>query len=193
MFSKFSLSISTHKSQNTTHSKELPMIYLVVLMNFMIAEHGSPMGKPKYPRLPAYLSSLMVVNTLIYYTFQQFYFVFLATYITLLCHEVYMVYTLVFKKGVGGKVTRNLNFCSLFVYLAASVFWMIDMFYCDKFSFSHGMTFHIIWHFGAGFGAYLGIVSMENCRCVALGKPCELRYIFGIIPYMKLIATSKLE
>ena len=162
-------------------------------MNFMIVEHGSPSGNPKHPRLPAFLSALVVVNTVVYYTFQQFYFVFLATYTILLCHEVYLVYTLVFKKGIGGRITRDLNYCSLFIYLGAFVFWMVDMFYCDESSLGNGMTLHIVWHFGAGFGAYLGIVSMENCRCVALNKACELRYILGFIPYMKLVQSPKID
>jgi hypothetical protein len=173
--------------------KELPMIYLVVLMNFMIVEQGSPNGNPKYPRLPAFLSALVAVNTMVYYTFQQFYLVFLGTYLFLLLHEIYLVYTLVFMKGIGGRITRNMNFSSLFIYLGASVFWMVDMFYCDISSLGYGMTFHVIWHFGAGFGAYLGIVSMENCRCVALRKSCELRYISGFIPYMKLVQAPKVN
>eukprot|EP00979_Chaetoceros_neogracilis_P016841 scaffold9877_cov256-Chaetoceros_neogracile.AAC.2 len=130
-----------------------------VLMNFMIVEQGSPNGNPKYPRLPAFLSALVAVNTM----------------------------------GIGGRITRNMNFSSLFIYLGASVFWMVDMFYCDISSLGYGMTFHVIWHFGAGFGAYLGIVSMENCRCVALRKSCELRYISGFIPYMKLVQAPKVN
>lgn len=53
------------------------------------------------------------------------------------------------------------------------------------------MTFHVIWHFGAGFGAYLGIVSLENCRCVALGIPCELGYVFGLIPFLKKLVVDE--
>lgn len=64
------------------------------------------------------------------------------------------------------------------------------MFHCELSSRvfgTVGMTFHVVWHFGAGLGAYLGILSLENCRCVALGIPCRLNYVYCSIPVLELV------
>jgi predicted branched-subunit amino acid permease len=65
------------------------------------------------------------------------------------------------------------------------------MFQCEWSILGNGMTFHVIWHFGAGFGAYLGIVALENCRCVALDIPCELKYLYGVVPFLQRVDKSK--
>lgn len=174
-------------------SDELPMIYLVTLMNFMAIEFESPHGQPKYPKLPLLLTVLMVVNTLVYYTFQHLYSVFITTYSVMSTYHVYLVYNLIFKTKKGGIVSRRLCQASQFSYMGIGFpLWIIDMVYCDwfheKFSGNaYGMTFHVFWHFGAGFGAYLGLVSLENCRVMALGLPHRVEYFLGWIPYIKLI------
>ena len=169
---------------------ELPMIYLVVVMNFMAVEFDSPLNKPKYPRLPIILTILMVINTLVYYKFQHLYLVFIGTYAAASSYHIYLVYKLIYATNAGGQVSRKLCQNSQISYLGVGFpLWLVDMFHCDWFldnlsGHSLGMTFHVIWHFGAGYGAYLGIVSLENCRARALGLPCRLEYILGCIPYM---------
>lgn len=178
-------------------SDELPMIYLVTIMNFMAVEFESARGQPKYPKLPLLLTILMVFNTLVYYIFQHLYLVFICTYSAVSIYHVWLVYHLIFKTHKGGMVSRRLCQASNFSYLGIGFpFWLVDMFFCDwyleKFSGDlFGMTFHVIWHFTAGFGGYLGIVALENCRVVALGLPSRVEYCFGCIPYIKLVEESK--
>jgi Alkaline phytoceramidase (aPHC). len=174
------------------YSLELPMIYLVTLMNFMAVEFASPQGKPKYPKLPLILLILVLVNTLIYYKFQHLYLVFIATYTAITSYHLYLVYSLIYKNNAGGHISKKLSRWSVISYLGSFVLWLVDMFYCEFSSLlGIGMTFHVIWHFGAGFGAYLGIVSLENCRCVALDIPCELDFmLFGCIPFLKRVDDS---
>jgi len=166
------------------------MIYLVTLMNFMAVEFDSPQGKPKYPKLPFILFILVLVKTLIYYIFQHLYLVFIATHTTITSYHLYLVYNLIHKANAGGPISQKLSRWSIMNYGASFLLWLVDMFHCalsSRLFGTIGMTFHVFWHFGAGFGAYLGLVALENCRCVALGMPCRLDYVFGLIPFLKLV------
>lgn len=177
-------------------SDELPMIYLVTIMNFQAVELGSPRGKPTYPKLPLILSILMIFNTLVYYKFQHLYLVFIFTYTVASTLHTYLVWNIVYKTKKGGMTSRRLCQASQVSYLAVAFpLWLIDMFCCNWFlenvsKHLYGMTFHVIWHFGAGFGAYLGIVSLENCRARSLGLPCRLEYMLGCIPYMQVTESK---
>jgi hypothetical protein len=143
------------------------------------------------------LSILMVVNTLVYYIFQHLYLVFIVTFTTMSTFHIWAVYHLMFKLKKGGMVTQRLCIVSQISYVGIGLpLWLVDMFYCDWYLQNlagslFGMTFHVLWHFGAGFGAYLGIVSLENCRVEALGLPSRLEYCFGCIPYIQLIDELK--
>jgi len=172
-------------------SDELPMIYLVTLMNFMAVEVDSPRNNPAYPRLPLILSIIMVVNTFVYYTFQHLYFVFITTYTCLSTYHFYLAYITMFKNNKGGKVCRSLFLWSQGSYLGGFLFWLVDMLLCDYSNLGKGMTFHVIWHFGAGFGGYLIIVTYEICRARALNIKCELAFLFGLIPYVKRLEDVK--
>ena len=59
---------------------ELPMIYLVICALYCILEVDSPKGQTKYPYLATYLVVLSFIATIIYYTFQHLYIVFLGTF-----------------------------------------------------------------------------------------------------------------
>ena len=65
-------------------SDELPMIYLVIAALYCCLENETPpQGKPKYPWLPHILLLLSVMNTFVYFRFQQIYIVFLLTFVSL--------------------------------------------------------------------------------------------------------------
>ena len=163
------------------------MIYLVTLMNFITIEVDSPHGKPKYPFLPLILNILMVANTLIYFTYQHLYLVFIATNTFVTVFETYLLYTAVFINNKGGVTSRNLCKAFQVSYFGGFLFWLVDMFQCDSSVLGKGMTFHVLWHFGAGFGGYLGLVALENCRVVALDMKSEIAYVLGFVPYVKLL------
>ena len=61
-------------------SDELPMLYLINSLNYIIEEYNAPMGKPKRPHLASLLVGISVLNTLVYYRYQDMYIIFLATF-----------------------------------------------------------------------------------------------------------------
>ena len=139
----------------------------------------------------------MVVNTLVYYKFQHLYLVFVGTYTITSTFNILYIHNLVFKLKKGGMTSRKLNLASLLSYLGVGFpLWLVDMFYCDWYLENisgnvFGMTFHILWHLGAGLGTYLCLVSLENCRVTALGLPSRLDFVLGCIPYIQLIDELK--
>ena len=65
-------------------SDELPMIYLVIAALYCCLENDTPpQSKLKYPWLPHVCMLLGVINTLVYFSFQQIYIVFLLTFVSL--------------------------------------------------------------------------------------------------------------
>jgi hypothetical protein len=172
---------------------ELPMVYLVTILNFIAVEVDSPHGNPAHPRLPLILSIAMVANTIIYYTFQHVYFVFITTYGIISTYHFYLAYITMFKNNLGGKVSRRLFILSQGSYIVGFMFWLVDMLLCDSSVLGKGMTFHVIWHFGAGFGAYLSIVSYEVCRVRTLNVKYKLAYLIGFIPYVKRLEDVKCD
>ncbi len=171
-------------------SDELPMIYQILSFVYISMEQESPINEPKYPKLPLYLTITSIVNTLIYFTFQDFYAVFLATYSLALTAHVALIGQMFYS---GNKVTQNpisRKICMItfgLYFLVASPIWVFDML-CCQFTLDHiannlyGMTFHIIWHFLAGYGAYCTIVFFECFRMDSLQIKFHANYLLGFIP-----------
>ena len=168
-------------------SDELPMIYLVSLLNYCAIEYASPIGKRKYPHLPFALTIMMMINTVIYYQFQHLYIVFYLTFGALSTLNLGLTYR-VMANEKENSIAKRIGIMSLIsMYAIGLPTWHYEMFHCDTIlkhtpeSFLY-MTPHIIWHFAAGFGAYCYIVCLEACRMGALGLPFKEEYIFGCIP-----------
>lgn len=166
-------------------SDELPMMYLIATYLYIFIELEA--RSLRYPNLPLYLVLLMAGNTLIYFTFQSLYWVFLLTFITGLSSYTFMIGKMVYE---GKEMTKNSHSRKLIMLSVITFFfvgtpvWVIDMLHCHP-SWLYGLTWHIVWHFTAGFGAYCTIVYLESFRMQSLGRDFSLRYIFGFIPVIE--------
>mmetsp|Transcript_11514 Transcript_11514/g.14416 ORF Transcript_11514/g.14416 Transcript_11514/m.14416 type:complete len:275 (-) Transcript_11514:188-1012(-) len=171
-------------------SDELPMVYLVASIAYMLFEFSSPLGKLKYPKLPAILMFLMIVNTFVYYKYQHLYMIFYLTFSISSTFAIVMVYKMMKNKKRGEK-TKRIGKLALFYYVCIGiVVWHIEMFFCDTFldtynklpSLLKGMTVHVVWHIAAGFGTYHVIVFLECCRLEELNLQFNVVNRLGIIP-----------
>ena len=178
---------------------ELPMIYLVIGAFYAILEVDSPRGRPKYPHLSTYLLLLSVINTAVYYKFQQYYIIFLATFNALVIGLLYLHVQIALRLHNENKIGKeNINNTIalrfyLWHYIAyigvASPSWILDQFYCgyllplyNKMPFPlQGMTLHVVWHICAGYGAHLFIQFIAACRASTLGMVCDVRHVLGIL------------
>jgi hypothetical protein len=69
-------------------------------------------------------------------------------------------------------------------------FWLLDMIQCHNFvhitnGFFLGMTPHVLWHFCAGFSAYVCILVLEVIRMEHLDIPYDARFTLCIFPVVK--------
>ena len=74
--------------------------------------------------------------------------------------------------------------------------WLFDMLQCHRFvdvvnQHLWGMTPHVLWHFGAGYGAYCIILSLECCRLDKLQIPYMVSFqAGGLFP---VVVTTRAE
>ncbi len=206
-------------------SDELPMVYLIVTFIYILLELEPPPADPpadpptcttpnvtpttasstrtlsssslKSPMLPWYLLILMIIITIIYYTYQQFYWVFLLTFTGSCLIFDFMVFKMYFyeRKDITQKPISKLLFkLASFSFLCIAVpVWLIDMLSCEwtldviastTRGGGFGMTPHVAWHFIAGYAAYCTILYLESFRMNALSRKYGLRFLLGVVPVL---------
>ena len=177
-------SASLHATLNSIPQSldEVPMLWMNYVFIFALFESDSPKGKPKYKQLPIVIMGLILVQTIVYYMFQRLYFVFIVSYISLVTVVIFWTGYRAFQKETR-PISRNLWISAIFSYLIiGSPLWIFEMSYCDflkpYYDKFFGLTFHILWHLGAGFGTYLAILNLVSLRVDACGGLSEIKWIF---------------
>lgn len=175
-------------------SDELPMIYLVNSFLYMCAEFDAPQNQPNHPYLPLNLVVISILNSVIYYRFQQIYFVFIAVFSSETAIVILWLYKILYLKKERSSTAKYLGKMSIFNLLGVGLpLWIYDMIQCErvrKFSdklprFIKGATPHIIWHFTAGFSGYCIITCLCCSRMEELNIPYTKHNILGFIPVIK--------
>lgn len=183
-------------------SDELPMVYLVTCLNYMALEVDAPVGRPKYPWLPTALGIFSMVNTGIYYYFQQIYLVFLSTFVLGVVIMAVLTYQLAMLKEGRSHASKKLFKIGTFSYLlVGSPVWIFEMLQCHKVlpladalpGILQGATPHVVWHFTAGFGTYCIICFFCCCRMEALNIPFEVTMVNGILPTISKVEGKKIH
>jgi dihydroceramidase len=185
-------------------SDELPMLYLMASYIYIILEleGGGPQqqrgGKGRttllYPKLPSILMMVLLGITIVYYTFQDLYLVFVVSYISSLFIHFSMIGSKFYKGHEHTKhpITRDVFKLSILSYvIVASPIWVLDMLCCQFCldyiaSYMVGITPHVVWHFTAGYGAYVTAVYLESFRLQALKKEFHAKYLMGFVPILLL-------
>lgn len=185
----FAGSILLHMSLEAIQQSldEVPMLWLNNMLLFALIELKSPKGKPAYPYLAPFMIVFCIAETVMYYTFRNLYFVFLATFIPLTV--VVLLWTgklALFTKNVS-PIAKNLYIASTVSYsVIGSPLWILEMNLCRHFipyfRLAGGMTFHILWHIGAGLGAYFMIMFLIAMRIEALGGKVGLKWVLLFFP-----------
>jgi dihydroceramidase len=179
-------------------SDELPMIYFVLALLYCDAEVDAATGKQNYPWLAPATIAAAICNTVVYYTFQQLYWVFLLTFtIVVSVHIAWSLYLahrskspVIFKIFVIGTISYV---------LLGSTAWVLDMILCDAGvldmadalpGIMKGLTPHVVWHLAAGLGGYCAVIQLACFRCEALGLPFSIQFVGGVVPVFAEAADS---
>jgi dihydroceramidase len=192
-------------------SDELPMVYLIVALVYIVLEVDSPRGTSKYPEIPKYLFLLSCINTAVYFVFQQLYLMFLATFtgltIVLTYFHVQIAWRLCQENRYEKKEHNINNTLALRFYMwhyiafiiVAVPIWILDQFHCGyllslynnlPFPF-RGMTLHVVWHICAGIATHFLVQFLCACRANALGMVCDMRYVLWIFPVVVITPKTR--
>ena len=144
--------------------------------------------------LDKYFLAIAIIQTFFYYTFQSFYSVFLATYISIVV--VITFWSLIIAYSPLHHETRNIRIMLWKLIVAAyicfgSVLWVLDITLCNKLQQYYsvlptlGLTFHVFWHFGAAYGTYVLMVFLTLIRMESLRRKSILKWTKYYLPYIE--------
>lgn len=172
---------------------EVPMLWMNLAFFFALNNIYTPIGEST-TKMAAFLTLVGVVQTYVYYTFQQYYWIFIATYVAgvvvIVLHSAYL--TFAHKNSIDFPVRWWLFSRAIFSYvIIAAVLWIVEMNFCSTFlpyfTAWQGLSFHILWHIGAGLGTYLEILFLVTLRCQALGGVVEVQWVPRCAPIVPIV------
>lgn len=170
---------------------ELPMLWMVTAYIFSLMNISSAKDESTFWSAVMCVGAL-AVQTYVYYTFQHLYWVFLVTYLSgALAIISWCCYLTLSVKGTAEYAVRYwLLVGGFYCYvIVGGILWIYEMNNCDAlepyFLAWAGMSFHILWHFGAAYGSYLIILLVIAVRAQNLGMVVELDHSIPGLPIIK--------
>ena len=171
-------------------SDELPMLW--ISLSYLHSLFTMKDGPGVKSSSAIYIFLVALVQTVLYYSYQHVYFVFIASMV--LYSVIIIVWTIALVNETGldpsAKSLRvNIGMSSFVCYVFFGFgCWILDMNYCDTLlpyylnSALGGCTLHVFWHIFASFGTYLNILFFIVVRVQFLKRDARLKWIFGFIP-----------
>lgn len=181
-------SVAFHATLRFEHQMldELPMLYLVLWMVFVLVEDRAA------PRFGAWFpASLVLYAALLTYLCaftrgRAQFFTFQLSFGSLELFSLLRVYWL--QRRSSNPNVRRLFRWGMGAYLLAIVSWFVDVRFCDALSVtlpSLGVPnpqLHAWWHVLVSCGFYLLLLSMALLRAEALGQPATLGHCGALLP-----------
>jgi len=178
---------------------ELPMLWGNLAFIFALSHMYSLQTESNVFAASVFVATGLL-QTYLYFAFRHVFGVFVVMYGTGVALVLYWLGTSV--PAALDEAERNMRFWlfsrSIFSYLILGfVLWIYEMHNCDSlephFLAWGGMSFHILWHFGAALGTYLMILLTIVCRAQALAFVVELDWIcYGLVPIIKKTGRNKI-
>lgn len=178
-------------------SDEIPMLWLALADVYMlwINRYGRKKEDKVVARVGYAFLGLAIVQTVVYYSFQHFYIVFLAS-ITLyiVTIAVWLRATLNASNPEWSKMRLFLTQRSdMFLLVLAIPIWLFDMTMCSYlvpfYTKIFGITLHVVWHILAGLGAYYTSTNLVLIHCQESKIPVKIGWI-GLLPVCILHNSS---
>ena len=181
-------------------SDEVPMLWQNFAYLYALIEMNSPKNQPKFPFLPILMFLVAIIQTIIYYSFRQYYISFLISFITAI--SIFIIWSGYYAYFDKTATVIELSQRQIIYGISSSSFlliavplWIFEMNFCNfllpYYKSAFGLSFHIIWHFCAGFSGYLTGIYLSLIRIQALKTNASIIWIFGIFPIWKSIPFSK--
>jgi dihydroceramidase len=175
-------------------SDEIPMLWQTLAFLYVLIISA-------YPSYDTYLTgylfiALGVLQTYLYYCYQNIYAVFLISIIAYAATVIIWTGYLYFKEfrdqPYCGSLWKTSVICFVFI---GFILWIIDMNLCDQLHSIYkplsGFTLHVFWHIFAGYGTYLIATYLIVVRALRLGQKVERKWILGVFPIFEIRKEKK--
>ena len=176
-------------------SDEVPMLWANLSFIFALHKIYSCHGEST-TQFAIVIISIGLIQTYIYYSFRHLFWLFIAQYaILLIVITFWFSYLVLTANKYDYPIRLQLLRGSLTSYLFIGLtLWGYEMQNCDElvdtFIIYYGLSYHILWHIGAGLGTYLLILLLITIRMQTFGAIMELKWnYFGFFPI--IIQTGK--
>jgi len=142
--------------------------------------------------------TLAFVQTVLYYTFQQIYAVFIGSMIVYVALLIFWTHSFIHieEDEIRRKVQVNLHFWAFMYFVAYGfVVWLIDMNLCDYllpyYLNTTGFTLHVFWHMFAGLGSYYLCVLLTLLRVKQQNYIPVIQWYAYVLPYCEIDSKTK--
>ncbi|HZH02955.1 MAG TPA: ceramidase [Myxococcaceae bacterium] len=165
---------------------ELPMLYLVLLMVYVLLEdQRTPRFGRWFPMtLVAYGAFLTVLASLTRGRFQ--FWTFQLSFGSLELFSLARVYGL--HRRSRSQPQRRLFRWGIASYALAVVLWFIDIRFCQ--ALTPNPQFHAVWHVLVSFGFYALVLVIAHDRADRFDRTPEIRLAKGVLPYLRPKSAS---
>ena len=177
---------------------EVPMLWQNLTFLFSLIQISST-NKTRALQVGFGIIVIGAIQTYMYYSMRHLYWAFLCQYISMVVVVVVWTSILVFSSTSlpQEKQVRLWLFSrSLTSYVViASVLWIYEMNNCElllpHYTRWYGLSFHILWHVGAGLGTYLEILLLCAVRAQNQGLVVEVTWKpFLVVPVLAVTGTK---
>ena len=171
---------------------ELPMLF----MNISLFQALLSLKRRDQPMKLFYICLMVaIVQSYVYIKFREYYYIFLINYISSVAViVVWTTYLANYDLALVDKTRYTLWISSVFCYIViGSSLWVVEMNYCDLLLPYYvqfgGLSFHILWHIGAGLGTYqiiMFLVYTNLQNIVSKDERAVVEYHLGLLPVCKI-------
>jgi dihydroceramidase len=177
-------------------SDEIPMLWGSLSNLYGLCVMNEDRGSSRSRTYAWIFFTIGMLQTIVYYTFQQFYASFIIVFVTSsACVTTWTAYLAFYEPNAAYRpirVTLWLSALRYFVIYGAGV-WLVDFHMCRTLTpyYQHtaGITLHVLWHAFSSIGAYYIILLLVVVRMQVLKMEPQLEYMAGFIPVCR--AQSK--
>lgn len=195
-------SVGLHASLHWLYqsSDEVPMLWQILTFLHMLWINNNVKREHQQSSTPGLVFLLLaVVQTVLYYSFQQIYAVFIGSVILYTVVIVLWFHALITRMpdGPAKDLRRQIHYWSIssYIILAFSL-WVIDMTFCSELTPLYislsGFTLHVFWHVFAGWGTFLVITNLIVMRMQDIHqKDVALQWLLGFVPVVRVVGKHK--
>jgi len=177
---------------------EIPMLWMCVCILYCLLDNKSKKEEKNSPLVPLGCVAFVILETTIYFQIQSLYEVFVTGYLSMVLTIMSWTAKICwYDESKVQSLLRGLwSFSVLNYVVVGSSVWFLDMYYCEEWrvyydAYFGGMTWHIIWHFGAAWATYCTVQQLIVMRLDKLGQTPRLAWKFGCLPIVEVVESKR--